>query len=243
VTQDTIPEGSAEKDSGSSTVSVEPSATRAPITAVPILPIPESAVVPAAVASQGISTPVDGGTAVGTGVGTPAVDPFVYLPVCMDDGEPLWRRIATILMAEGLEVRICGPRVRPACMGVSQAVLVCVHSSASALFVASLDAFTPPPRTAVCCTRHTAALDGYTVSSPVSLVFIIVVAVGVVQLLERLCKFGETVERRSLLGSAYKRRAWAGLGDSRKEDLKVASLSACTVVVVRSPAHLCRVML
>lgn len=37
--------------------------------------------------------------------------------------------------------------------------------------------------------------------------------------IERMCSLGGTAERRSLLGSAYKRRAWTGLGESRKEDL------------------------
>jgi tetratricopeptide (TPR) repeat protein len=37
--------------------------------------------------------------------------------------------------------------------------------------------------------------------------------------IERMCSLGNTAERRSLLGSAYKRRAWTGLGESRKEDL------------------------
>lgn len=72
-------------------------------------------------------------------------DTTSYEPYALADGEPLWRRIASQLMTEGLE------------------------------------------------------------------------------LLERMCKFGETVERRSLLGSAYKRRAWAGLGDSRKQDLTAAA--------------------
>jgi hypothetical protein len=49
-----------------------------------------------------------------------------------------------------------------------------------------------------------------------------------VELLERLCSFGETVERRSLLGSAYKRRAWTGLGVSRKDDLKAAAKAYST---------------
>jgi hypothetical protein len=38
-----------------------------------------------------------------------------------------------------------------------------------------------------------------------------------------MCSLGSTAERRSLLGSAYKRRAWTGLGDSRKEDLVQAA--------------------
>ena len=42
-------------------------------------------------------------------------------------------------------------------------------------------------------------------------------------LLERLCWLGQTSERRSLLGSAYKRRAWTGLGESRKADLQAAA--------------------
>jgi NIMA (never in mitosis gene a)-related kinase len=41
--------------------------------------------------------------------------------------------------------------------------------------------------------------------------------------IERMCSLGSTAERRSLLGSAYKRRAWTGLGDSRKEDLVQAA--------------------
>jgi hypothetical protein len=36
---------------------------------------------------------------------------------------------------------------------------------------------------------------------------------------ERICSLGSTAERRSLLGSAYKRRAWTGLGESRRDDL------------------------
>ncbi len=42
-------------------------------------------------------------------------------------------------------------------------------------------------------------------------------------LLERLVGFGPTAERHSLLGSAYKRRAWTGLGTSRKADLRAAA--------------------
>ncbi|CAE7891535.1 nek3, partial [Symbiodinium sp. KB8] len=41
--------------------------------------------------------------------------------------------------------------------------------------------------------------------------------------LERLLGFGPTAERYALLGSAYKRRAWTGLGSSRKQDLRAAA--------------------
>lgn len=42
-------------------------------------------------------------------------------------------------------------------------------------------------------------------------------------ILERLVSLGSTAERYALLGSAYKRRAWAGLGKSRKSDLRRAA--------------------
>ena len=41
--------------------------------------------------------------------------------------------------------------------------------------------------------------------------------------IERICSLGSTAERRSLLGSAYKRRAWTGLGESRRDDLVAAA--------------------
>lgn len=43
--------------------------------------------------------------------------------------------------------------------------------------------------------------------------------------IERMCAIGSTPERRSLLGSAYKRRAWTGLGPSRTDDLQQAALN------------------
>lgn len=41
--------------------------------------------------------------------------------------------------------------------------------------------------------------------------------------IERMCALGSTAERRSLLGSAYKRRAWTGLGPNRRDDLVQAA--------------------
>lgn len=43
--------------------------------------------------------------------------------------------------------------------------------------------------------------------------------------IERMCSLGSTPERRSLLGSAYKRRAWTGLGPNRTDDLQQAALN------------------
>ena len=48
-----------------------------------------------------------------------------------------------------------------------------------------------------------------------------------VGLLERLCNFNETAERQCLLGSAYKRQAWIGMGDSVQDNLTAAA-KVCT---------------
>lgn len=54
--------------------------------------------------------------------------------------------------------------------------------------------------------------------------------------IERICAIGSTAERRSLLGSAYKRRAWTGLGASRREDLLAAARNYATAAGIEADA-------